>query len=171
VEGLRPDVACISPKMLSHAWYRERVAARHPDLVLELDGRGMPLPELVIANAELRPVYLSVRLPAVQPEVLGIIPPVWPAAGTLLRASGQGRWPPPPSEVEAALLADWEGFELRSRIERAAELDEVLESTAWDHYALVWLSLAGGFEAAGDPEGARRCRQRARELSPWLLDD
>jgi len=170
VEGLRPDVACISPKMVGHRWYRERLAARHPDLVLELDGVGIPVPELVIANAERRPVYLSVRLPAVHPEVLGVIPPVWPAAGTLLRASGQERWPPPPSEVEAALLADWEGFVLRSRIDRAEELDEVLESTAWDHYALVWLSLAGGFEVAGDAEGAGRCRQRARELSPWLLE-
>lgn len=170
VHGVRPDVACISPKMLGHRWYRERVAARHPDLVLELDGRGMPLPELVIANADLRPVYLSVRLPAVQPEVLGIIPPVWPAAGTLLRASGQDRWPPPPTEVEAALLADWQGFVLRSRIHDEAELGESLEATAWDHYALVWLSLAGGFEAAGDPTGAERCRERARELSPWLVD-
>ena len=170
VQGLRPDVACISPKMLGHDWYRERVAARHPDLVLELDGRAMPLPELVIANAELRPVYLSVRLPGLQPEVLGIIPPVWPAAGTLLRASGQGRWPPPPAEVEAALLADWQGFVLRSRIEHEDELDEVLESTAWDHYARVWLSLAGGFEAGEDPAGAERCRARARDLSPWLVE-
>ena len=61
-------------------------------------------------------------------------------------------------------------FVLRSRIEHEDELDEVLESTAWDHYARVWLSLAGGFEAGEDPAGAERCRARARDLSPWLVE-
>jgi uncharacterized membrane protein YccF (DUF307 family) len=167
--GLRPDVACIHGPMVGHEWYRERLLARHPDLVLTLDGAPMRLPELVTANAAIRPVYLSSRIPLLAPEVVGIIPPTWPAAGTLLRVSGPGEYPPPPGVVEAALVKDWEGFVLNSRLVDAAELDESLESTAWDHYAQVWIVLATGFDAVGDAAGSARCRARARDLSPWLL--
>ncbi len=167
---LRPDVACVSPKLLQHDWYRDWVAERHPDLVTRLDGAPMPLPELVIANAEQRPVYLSVRIPEIHPEVVGIIPPTWPAAGTLLRVSGQGYYPPAPETVEAALTRDWERFTIRSRLVAVEELDESLEAPAWDHYALVWWRLAAGYENAGDEEGRQRCLDRARELSPWLVE-
>lgn len=167
---LRPDVACVSPKLLHHAWYREWVAKRHPDLVTTLDGAPMPLPELVLANAEQRPVYLSVRIPEIYPEVVGVIPPTWPAAGTMLRVSGQGAYPPAPEQVEAALLRAWQGFTIRSRLVDVEELNESLESPAWDHYALVWWRLAAGYENAGDEESRQRCLDRARELSPWLID-
>ena len=169
VLDLRRDVACIYGPMVGHDWYRERLLERHPDLTLLLDGSPMQLPELITANAETRPVYLSSRIPLLDPEVAGVIPPTWPAAGTLLRAASPGERPPLPKAVEAALLEDWEGFVLNSRLADAAELDESLESTAWDHYAQVWIVLASGFEVMDDPAGAARCRDRARELSPWLL--
>jgi len=170
VDGLRPDVACVHPRMLGYSWYRARLLRAHPDLVLELDGRALPLPELAAANAELRPVYLSVRIPLVSPEVVGVIPPSWPAAGTLLRVSGPGESPPPPQEVEARLLADYEQFVFRSRIHDVEELGESLEAPAWDHYGLVWNTLASGYAFLGDEAGRQRCEARVRELSPWLLE-
>jgi len=169
VLAVRPDVACIYGPMVGHRWYRERLLVRHPDLTLMLEGSPMELPELISANAQSRPVYLSSRIPLLDPLVVGVIPPTWPAAGTLLRVSGPGESPPPPAVVEAALLRDWEGFELNSRLNDAAELDESLESTVWDHYAQVWIVLASGFDAMGDVAGAARCRARASDLSPWLL--
>ena len=169
VLALRPDVACLSPKMLGHRWYRDRITARHPDLVLQEGGVALQLPEFVVANADRRPVYISVRIPLVAPEVVGIIPPTWPAAGTLLRVSGRGQFPPPPDVVEAALMRDWDGFVLRSSLVDEAELDEVLESTVWDHYGLVWTTLASGYAFSGEDAGRLRCEARARELSPWLL--
>ncbi len=170
VLGLRADVACLFGPMVGHDWYRERLLERHPDLELLLDGKPMQLPELIAANAARRPTYLSVRLPMVHPELAGVMPPSWPAAGTLLRAAGPGDRVPPPDVVEAALLEDWAEFTIGSRLADAAELDESLESTAWDHYAQVWIVLASGYEAMGDAAGAERCEARARDLSPWLLE-
>lgn len=171
IEELRRDVACVAPGLVDYEWYRRRLARLYPGLTLERDGRPLTLSELVAAHVDRRPVYLSVRVPIVSPGAMAGIPPYWPAAGTLLRVSGGGKHPPPPALVEASLLRDWEGFELRSRLVDVSELNTSADSTTWDHYALVWMTLATGYESAGDADGAERCRERARALSPWLLEE
>lgn len=169
VLGLRPDVTCLGPNMLPYPWYRAWLLERHPKLVLTEGGQPLPAPEVVTANAALRPVYLSVRLPLVRPEFVGLIPPTYPAAGTLLRVLRPGQPLPPPPQVEAELLDVWQGFEVRSRITDISQLGTELEWTAWDHYGLVWNTLASGFSAQGDEAGKARCEERVRALSPWIL--
>ncbi|MEE2829092.1 MAG: DUF2723 domain-containing protein [Myxococcota bacterium] len=171
VEGLRPDVACVKPGMLRFPWYRAWLAERHPGLVTVVDGAALDFIGLVGANLSNRPVYLSVRALLTHPGTIRHLPPVWPEAGTLLRVASTGVLPPPPAQVEARLLQDWRGFEVRSRIEDMAELDESLEYPLWDHYGLAWSALVPAYEATGDPSGRERAIDCVARLTPWLLGE
>lgn len=171
VRGLRPDVACVKPGMLRFPWYRAWLAERHPDLLTEGSEGPFDLPQFVGANLSLRPVYLSLRTPLVQPGLVQHLPPMWPAAGTLLRVARSGQTPPPPSEVEAQLLEAWAGFEVRSRLDHVVQLEESLEYPLWDHYGLAWNTLASGYEAVEDEAGRARSLDCVRRLSPWLVGE
>ncbi|MCO4770222.1 MAG: DUF2723 domain-containing protein [Deltaproteobacteria bacterium] len=166
VLGLRPDVAAVAPGLLPHAWYRERLTRRHPDLVLvDAEGRGLPWMGVVALNPG-RPIHVSPRLAARDAE---IAPPMVPW-GPFMRVVRDGESLPPPHVVEAQLGARMATFRMGSRIVDAEECRHTLECTTWDHYALVLDAVATGYRAAGQEADAQRVHAAAVELSPWLWE-
>lgn len=167
VNGTRLDVAPISHVMLHHRWYRERLLARHPDLVLEQDGRALSLRGVVAANIERRPIYITPRLfPQLQE---GGFPPTWPAT-TMLRFVAPGEPLPPPAVVHERLAAAMEQWQINSRILHVSECDHSLECTTWDQYALVLDTLASGWAVLGAQEQADALLGLAKQYSPWLFE-
>lgn len=167
VLGLRPDVAPIAASMLPSRWYRARLHAQHPDLVLEQDGGFLTWQAVVAANLDKRPVYVSPRLsPGLEDSGL---PAAWPAT-TMLRFVRPGEQLPPPPVVHERLSQAMERWTIRSRILDVSECDHSLECTSWDHYALVLDTLASGWTVVGATEQAAQVGALARSYSPWLFE-
>lgn len=162
VLGERPDVAVVHASLLVHPWYREQLAARSPSLVVvdpELLAEFRPIPELVARLLERRPIYLAhghVQRGGLRSK----LPPVWPESGVLFRVAPPGVSPPPPEVLEAQMERALATSDLRPQ-GSAAKQRESWEGWALTQVAATWESLATGYEAAGDPVGAERCRLRA----------
>ena len=167
VLGLRPDIACVGPKLLPYPWYRRRILALHPDLVVLDDGKASGLVPFVENNLSTRPVLLSARLLVLRPALSARLPPLIPD-GTLLRVLAPGETPPDPRSVLARQLRIFGGYSFHSRLTDAAQLDEELESTLWEHYAWVWIFLADALVAGSDRAEGADAYARARAFSPWL---
>ena len=166
VLGLRPDVAAVAPQLLPHAWYRERLLARHPDLVLTDDeGRALPWVGLAARNLH-RPVHVSPRLAGQANDPSLLIVPWMP----FLKVVPPGELPPPPTVLGPQVLERLDGFRFASRVMDAEQCRHTLECTTWDHYALVLSSLATGYRAAGDAQRADAIQAVAAEWSPWLFE-
>ncbi len=58
-------------------------------------------------------------------------------------------------------------FTLNSGIERPGQWFTTWESWAVHQYIRGWNTLAGAYDATGDPTSAERVRQRAQALSPY----
>lgn len=164
VLGIRPDVAAIAPGLLPHSWYRARLLARHPDLVLERDGRVLPWIGVAALNPQ-RTVLVSPRLAGQASEPLPLIPSM-----PFLAFVPPDAPIPGPAELEVGIRARLASFTLQSRVVSADECRHSLECTTWDHYALVLEALSSGYAAAGRPDDAARVHALATEFSPWLWE-
>jgi hypothetical protein len=160
VLGLRPDVVFVHHAMLVYPWYRERLVAAHPSLVLEPSAA-----ETVAANLVARPVYLSRELLNQGREAAGVA--AWPESAVLMRAAPPGVNPPPPEAVEAQLDGAVAGFRFRSRLETRWQWRETWEAWAVKQYAGTYMTLADAYRAGGDAAGEERCREKARGFAPF----
>ena len=160
VMGVRPDVVLLHPRMMGYPWYRDSLHQAHPDF---LPVHEASIPEIVAANIDVRPVYLS-REHLGRPALAGRLPPAYPESGVLMRVSLGPL--PPPVEVEAQMVQAMEGFVYRSRPSSDAQWHDTWESWAFGEYAGSWNTLALAFEATGDAQGASRCRMRASSFEP-----
>jgi hypothetical protein len=165
VLGLRPDVAAVAPQLLPHPWYRARLLARHPDLVLAADGRALSWTALVGANPQ-RTVLVSPRLAPPEGEAAPAMVPALP----FMRVLRDSDPLPPPGEVADDTSRRLGSLQLRSRVVDEAQCLHSLECTTWDHYALVLEALSSGLRAQGQPEAAAASHRTAASFSPWLFD-
>jgi hypothetical protein len=161
VEGLRPDVVFVHPKMLAYPWYRAQVAALHPGFV-PLD-REASIPDLVRLNLDLRPIYLDFEH-AGRATLRDRIPATYPEGGVLMRVSHPDLGLPPPEWVEAEMTEAASGYLLRTELPSRAHYELTWEGRMVDQYAQAWRTLATGF---GPGEEAERCEARARSFSPF----
>jgi hypothetical protein len=166
-EGLRPDVAYVEPDMLGYPWYRDRLNARHPGLLPELEGKvDVPLVKLVARHYGQRPIYLVPRL-LEDGELAASLPAAYPFGAVYMRLVGPLEELPPPELVEAELRRALASYTFGSRVVTEHQATATWESEAWDQHAITFSILADGYAATGDAASEARCRETARELSPW----
>ncbi len=161
VEGLRPDVVFIHPKMMGYAWYRAQVEAQHPGFA-PLD-REASIPDLVRTNLDLRPIYVDFEH-AGRATLKDRIPPTYPEGGVLMRVSRPDLGLPPPEWVEDEMSDAAAGYLWRTELPSRAHYELTWEGRAVDQYAQAWRTLAAGY---GPGEAARRCESRAAGFSPF----
>ena len=160
VEGLRPDVVVLHPKMMGYPWYREQLAASHPDFgPLDVEAS---IPTLVAANLDQRPVYLDFDW-AARPTLQGKIPASYPEGGVLMRVSHPDLGLPPPSWVEGEMSAAASSYSFTPPASRA-HYELTWEGRIVDQYARAWRTLGAAY---GPGEDAERCEQRALAFSPF----
>lgn len=87
VEGQRPDLILLDGELLGYPWYREQLARRYPAWARA--GVSSSLEEVVQANLEQRPVYLSSLRPSLN-DLFQSIPqgPLWRVASKNTSGSG-----------------------------------------------------------------------------------
>ncbi len=140
-EGVRPDVAVLSAKLLSVQWYIDRMNAAH-GISMTFQGTDIDLELLTRElHATGRPVLLSAPL---SPE-LGAHLNTYPD-GVLIRVLPFDQPPPSPREVLAAMDARFEAY--------AGTPRPGADSRSWEYlitstYARPWSTLASAARGAG----------------------
>ncbi len=157
-EGVRPDVAFVSAKLLSAKWYTDRVREQ-TGLALTHQGTDIDLGLVFDAvHASGRPLFLS---DALSPEVASRLN-TYPD-GLLIRVLPHGQAPPPPMQVIASMDARYAAF--------THTPDPDAHPNSWDyivgeHYARGWTSLAEAASNAGADELATQLYARAALWAP-----
>ena len=158
----RRDVEFLSPRLLNAEWYRES-ASRRLGVSLSAPVGPRPLERWI---EELIAAKKTVLLAGVLPPGLETHFPTYPE-GSLVRVLPKGTLPPQPEQVEALNLEIYSRF----RIEGVAPAPGTWNRLVQANYARTWLALSSAFSAKGREVEARRCRERAVELAPWLGSD
>jgi hypothetical protein len=154
--GLRPDVVCISPRLLFYDWYRARAAA----------GLHRALPAPVNGSVDTRALAQTV-LDAGRPLFLtDVFSPAIPASfttfpiGPVIRVLPSGSAAPSLEQLEAMNLQRVKDLPL---LDEPAPARDTFAALVRADYARPFVMLS---QAPGDPARAARNRARAAAIAP-----
>jgi hypothetical protein len=155
----RNDVEFVSIQLLSADWYRERASRK---LGVRLSRQVGPdrLERWIEALLEARKTVMlaGVLAPGLENRL-----PSFPE-GSLVRVLPKGTAPPPPDVLENMNLEIYSKFLIEASPPAAGTWSGLVHA----NYARTWTALSSAFAAKGREVEARRCRERAIELAPWL---
>jgi hypothetical protein len=156
VLGVRPDVRYVDLNIARFPWYADLLGRDMPRFPPGASDRAPWQLALALASRD-HPTYI-LAWDSLEPERGRIATDPEGLVDRIVRPGSPAR---PLADVEADLVraTDALGRQPAPPVDMHCELVR--------HDAQVrWLELAKRFEAAGDPEGVRRCRERAKALSP-----